>query len=159
MRGMLASAFLWIVVAILGSAPCPAAEKAGDDLPAHVDFTFQNVRYQVLPNEVRRVFVSPDDRAWLEMRAGRGPYDSAWMRRQIEREFSKPVPQLTGAVPVLFEPGGRIWFLCDGQGVLLGYDGRTWIEREHPSESFFEGGGTWVDGCGDVHDRLRHPVF
>ena len=129
MRGMLASAFLWMAVAVLWAAPCPAAEKASDDLPAHVDFALRDVRYQVLPDEVVRVYVGPDERAWFVMRGPTSRADIPRVRRLIEREFAQENPQIMQADPILFEPGGRVWFRVDWDQVMA-YDGHTWIGPE-----------------------------
>ena len=80
------------------------------------------------------------------------------MRRVVEREFDKPSPQLQGVKFVFFEaadrvPGAgntfqapgtgpgterkglkRVWMMCQHYGphggILLGYDGKQWIERQ-----------------------------
>jgi hypothetical protein len=167
MRAWLQWAILATVAAVLWSAPCPAAEKlAGkapekaaeapaekpgaktpQPLPPRIEFALSDVRYQALPNEVRGVRVGPDDRVWLDMHSPVRPYDSDWCRRQIEREFSQKSPQLTNIVPILFEPGGRIWFMCNWDWALLGYDGHTFIENAAPKEDIFRGKGVWAGGC------------
>ncbi len=47
----------------------------------------------------------------------------------MAREFSQPLPKARGVFIALFEPGGRIWFFLRRQRLLLGYDGKTWIEH------------------------------
>jgi len=98
-----------------------------------LDIALQNVRWQPLPKEVRCVSVAPDGRAWL-VRGWPSPASSvADVKKHIESEFKQSMPQLRNVQPLLFEPGGRIWFgIINGespQGVsLLGYDGRQWVE-------------------------------
>jgi hypothetical protein len=124
------------------------AEKTPQPLPPRIEFALSDVRYQALPNEVRSVRVGPDDRVWLDMHSPSRPYDSDWCRRQIEQEFSQKSPQLTNIVPVLFEPGGRIWFKCNWDWALLAYDGKTFIEKANPvEEGFFRSDGVWAGGC------------
>ena len=67
----------------------------------------------------------------------------------MEREFAKPSPQLQGVFQVFFEAEGiegpqraklkRVWLMCPfGRKLLLGYDGKRWIERRMKSGFFWE---------------------
>jgi hypothetical protein len=87
--------------------------------------------WQTLPDDVRNVYVGPDDRIWCEYFGRDMPRDAADLRRRVEREWAKPTPQVEGVIPLLFEPGGRAWFTPRGKlhGTIFGYDGRTWVEH------------------------------
>ncbi|HET6441528.1 MAG TPA: hypothetical protein VFH53_04050, partial [Phycisphaerae bacterium] len=105
--------------------------------PEHVDITLRNVLWQTLPDEVRAVYVGPDERIWYELRYEAWPIDWAHLRGVIEREFRKEAPQVLGVRPVLFESNGRVWF-SDIYSMLLGYDGHTWIEHAAEKKHYFE---------------------
>jgi hypothetical protein len=116
-----------------------------------VEIKLTDVRWQALPEQVAWVTVSPDQRVWYVLRP---PSPSAKLRpaevRQIvESEFAKPSPQLQGVQRVFFETVGsarddrtkvkRVWLLCDemrGCDLLLGYDGKQWIERRSKADYF-----------------------
>jgi hypothetical protein len=131
-----------LAATFFGAVNCRSEVPAkADDLPQHIDFTLRNVRFQVLPDEVHEVFVGPDQKIWFEMDYPGPELDLARVRRVVEREFPKANPQVVDAQPVLFEPGGRLWLSAYGAaekpsaprpGVLLGYDGKTWIEYTLP---------------------------
>ena len=120
----------------LCSALAPAA--AGRDRPEQLDdLRLRDVMWQALPEPVRQVFVGPDGRTWYQLRRPRGM--TALQERQIiTKQFRRPDPLIVGARIVLFEPGGRVWFR-DGRDAIIGFDGRTWLERRPPKDHYFAG--------------------
>lgn len=139
---LLAAAAAWAPAVALAEEPVPAENlpppprRAQEEAPAGPPRPYsplRNVLWQTLPEEVTTVAVGPDGRAWhvlniLHNRAA----TVAEVRECVEREFDRPAPQVADCIPVLFEPGGRVWFKIGGR-CLLGYDGRTWVER-HPEK-------------------------
>src|SRR4051812_28436375 len=95
--------------------------------PEPIDIPIKNVLWQPLPDEVHAVYVGPDDRAWFEVEDPRFADDFATIQKLVEREFKRPMPQLFGTRPILFEPDGRVWFHMGYSSVLAGYDGKEWI--------------------------------
>jgi hypothetical protein len=157
----------WLVAVLLGglaaargedaapppSSAAPPAAAPSDDLPAPIDLKIRDVLWQVLPERVQAAFAGPDGRAWFELSGG--GLDVAQVKRLIAREFAKPQPQLVGARPVLFEPGGRVWFAVRAKDkrtlcTLLGYDGRDWTERQAAEKGSFTynccGNGNFTGG-------------
>ncbi len=103
-----------------------------------LDISLADLRWQALPRAVRNVYIAPDGRIWYECSrrfsdsGDRGVAQTvAGLKQQIEREFSQAAPQVWDIEPLLFEPGGRVWFSLSraGHSMLLGYDGKEWIER------------------------------
>jgi hypothetical protein len=143
--------FLPILLAALvaGGAVGGEPPRPADDLPPHVEINVRNVLWQFLPEGVEEVSVGPDQRTWYIMTAPpEWPADIGSIKRLIEREFPKQNPQLCVAVPILFEPGGRVWFLAPANAsvqALLGYDGHSWIER-HAAKWHRFSGAVPVDG-------------
>ena len=92
-----------------------------------------------MPAEIESAAVSPDGRVWYLMAAPAAQdLRQSAVRQVVEREFSKPSPQLQGVKFVFFDPRGtrtkhirlkRLWMMCRRDQVLLGYDGKEWIER------------------------------
>ena len=121
-----------VILAAICTAAVPQDVK-------RVDCTIRNVRWQPLPDDVRSVYVSPDQRVWLEVGHRYGDGDVAAARKLIEREFRQPMPQLWGVRPVLFEPDGRVWFDVIFAQTLLGYDGKEFIERHTDEQLGFVG--------------------
>ncbi len=120
-----------VTAAISTIALAPSRPAPGDE--GRPDIPLRNVRWQALPEAVRTVVVGPDKRIWYLVAEHTWPVegDLAAVRGSIEGEFGRKSPRLYGARPVLFEPGGRVWFVCSpGQNLLLGYDGKRWIERK-----------------------------
>jgi hypothetical protein len=109
-----------------------------------LEIALRNVRFQALPREVRRVHVGPDGRMWFnldpaQLDPGRASADNIpAFRDRIAREFTQKSPQYYGADLALFEPGGRVWFFLPQHCLLLGFDGKTWIDYVIP----------------DTHDRV-----
>ena len=124
---------------VLALFACPLL---GAEAPTeHVDITLRNVLWQALPDEVRAVYVGPDQRTWYELRYEPWPMPIDWahLRGIIEREFRKDSPQVLGVRPVLFESNGRVWFGGTySPSMLLGYDGHTWIEHAAEKGHYFE---------------------
>jgi hypothetical protein len=110
------------------------------DFPEHIDeFKPRDVMWQALPEQVRTVFVGPDDRVWQQMKHPAQKENLETARKIIKREFSKPAPQLFGVRPALFEPKGRVWFVTHSQTTILGYDGKDLIEKKAEDKHFFPG--------------------
>jgi len=117
-----------------------------------IDIELKDVRWQVLPVEVSMVRVSPDDRPWYLLNSSDTlpQLRLADIKKVVEREFSKPSPQLRGVGMVFFEaaertgPGSkklkRVWIVCEKNRTLLGYDGTKW---NGPRISGIEDKSTW----------------
>jgi hypothetical protein len=108
----------------------------GGPVPAEVQL--RPVRWQKLPPEVHDAFPGPDGRVWFvtrspqRQRAFSGVFNPPRValdtaKAEIAAAWSKSMPILATAWPVLLEKGGRIWFATDEGKALLGYDGRQWI--------------------------------
>jgi hypothetical protein len=133
---------------LAGEVAAPAAAPGGPTptapapppLPEPLRIKLRNVLWQTLPQEIQRVWVGPDDRVWYQRRCTGPQPTTADVRRVIEREFDQESPVLWGAVPALFEPKGRVWFLFESQennhNLIGGYDGKTWIDRAGPGAGF-----------------------
>jgi hypothetical protein len=145
------------LAAVARAAP-PATQPAP---PERAPFTPRHVLWQPLPDDVYGIHVAPDDRVWYVYSSNDLPRDSADLRKRVEREFHKPSPQLAGASPLLFEPGGRVWFI--GWGVLrqtfFGYDGKTWVEHALRTGHFPEGEGRFAAGMAFFADNLGIECF
>jgi len=142
------------IVEPVTSGPSPDEEhfdSAVIDPPAVV--YLPKVRWQSLPDGVVSAAVSPDQRIWYLMGGDDGPrkMPQTAIRQVVEREFAKPSPQLQGVVHAFFETEGiqgdrrttvkRVWLMCRSQrNLLLGYDGKQWIERRMKSGFFGDGG-------------------
>lgn len=112
----------------------------GWEVREHVDeIVPRNVMWQELPRQVREVFVDPHDRVWYQLHEPTQAVDLATVRAIIKREFTRPAPQIVGARPVLFEPGGRVWFAALSESVLLGYDGKAFVEKHADTKHSFPG--------------------
>jgi hypothetical protein len=124
--------FLAFGFAVLASA------AAQDVQSKRLNLVLENARFQALPREVRRVCVGPDGRTWFSLDAalldaGRAAAESvADFKNRLAREFAEKSPQVYGGDLALFEPGGRVWFFLPRQSLLLGYDGKTWIDHPLP---------------------------
>jgi hypothetical protein len=126
-----------IVAASVWSAALSVPSVRGAAPPEPI--RLRHVLWQALPEEVQAVYVGPDGRVWYEL-AGHGlESSSANVRGLIEQQFRSETPQLAGIRPVLFEPGGRIWFVTESRTKLFGYDGESWIERAAPQGHHFTG--------------------
>lgn len=119
-----------------------AASFAEDAVANPEPPVLRDVMWQMLPAVFRDVTVGPDGRAWWTARTPRLDADATC--RLIEREFDKESPVLYGARPVLFEPGGRVWFEIRAMHIR-GYDGERWINIRS------EGG--WFRGNCPGHGR------
>jgi len=89
----------------------------------------RDVMWQILPEKVRDATVGPDGRVWWEFRAPPGTIRYEDIREVIEEQFRSESPVILSAPPVLFEPGGRVWFSFYYGYYLCGYDGERWIEH------------------------------
>ncbi|HHH75609.1 MAG TPA: hypothetical protein ENL03_01125 [Phycisphaerae bacterium] len=124
--------FFSIVIALaVSTATCLAGE---------VEIKLADVTWQSLPGEVQDVYVENGKRCWYIVKAEKdAPEDIAAVKKNIAQAFNKENPQIVGAIPALFAPDSRVWFITTSGGVLLGYDGKTWITRNAPEGSRFVG--------------------
>ena len=144
--------------ALVAGLAIAAAAAAGQDGPtpasAPAGVRLRNVRWQLLPDEVGTVCVGPDRRVWYVL--GKpdegGPADVAGLKDHIAKQFAEPAPMLRGCRPGLFDQAGRVWFVGLAGEVLLGYDGRSWIERHA------EAGRTFCGNCPN-HGRIASPLY
>ncbi len=134
------------------SGPSPDDEQFGSaTIDPPKDIVLPNVRWQSLPDGVMSAAISPDQRTWYLLGGESGPRElpQSAIRTVVEREFAKPSPQLQGVFQVFFEAEGiegpqraklkRVWLMCPfGRKLLLGYDGKRWIERRMKSGFFWE---------------------
>lgn len=104
---------------------------AADAEPPPRPPVFGESLWQSLPPTVAGVCVGPDGRVWRMSRPADPLATAADLQKAVEREFREPSPEVRGAAPILFEPGGRVWFVGWGfeSRVMSGYDGTTWIHR------------------------------
>ncbi|GEM_PF-3890120 len=83
-------------------------------------------------------WVGPDQRIWY-YRQFLKPIHLEEVKQEIVEQFARQEPILTRSSVALFEPQGRVWFTAQVlaepkgrepfQGMLLGYDGKNWIEH------------------------------
>jgi len=79
---------------------------------------------------VDKVCVAHDGRLWSQLAWRFDPEPTLTECKQLlERQFHEPAPRATNLHFALFDDRGRAWFYADGQRLLLGYDGKRWIER------------------------------
>ena len=134
------------------SGPAPDDEQFGSaTIDPPKDIVLSNVRWHRLPEGVMSAAVSPDQRIWYLLGGDVGPRRNAAVGHPQGRgrEFGKPSPQLQGVFQVFFEAEGmeglqraklkRVWLMCPfGRKLLLGYDGKQWIERWMKSGFYWE---------------------
>jgi len=87
-------------------------------------------RWTPLTPDVQNVCVAPDGRVWSRLPNFSDEPMLAELddRALVAREFTKPNPRVN--LPfALFDDQGRAWFYGEYGRRLLGYDGKTWIER------------------------------
>lgn len=139
--GRLFTSIFWrttICLALSAGLTMGAGRAAdGDREAARPGVALRDVLWQLLPDDVRSVSVGPDDRIWIELDGA--DVEPAAAKETIAREFSRPVPHLVGVRPVLFEPGGRVWFSSRTNRFLLGHDGREWVEKQIGPTRWFTG--------------------
>lgn len=134
----------------LNQPPAAPVPTGPDGLPLSIDIPLRDVRWQPLPQQVKQVFVGPDQRVWHVMSLPTTPWsqsppgeraDRTVVKRLIEREFARPAPQLWWARPALFEKAGRVWFITSDGQHLLGYSGvpGNWLERSLAADRVFAG--------------------
>lgn len=107
---------------------------------------FGAVLWQSLAPTVQQVCVGPDGRVW-QLSPPADPLAKApALQKKLEEEFHKPTPHVQGGSPILFEPGGRVWFAGWGYGrsMITGYDGTTWIERPLQEQHVLRGRGVRI---------------
>ena len=125
------------VMMISGMFCCAVNSKDFPDNIGPIDLT--NEMWQILPDDVKNVFVGPDDRIWYLLNHPAKKEDLPHVYKILKEQFSKDSPQLYGAYPALFETNGRVWFITHSQKVLIGYDGHEWIERVADDKNWFPG--------------------
>jgi len=96
------------------------------------------VRWQLLPNHVDSAFVQPGGRIWWRVHLSPDA-DPDTICRIIELEFDRPSPMIPDTQILLFEPGGRVWFVLDFSRRLRAYDGKRWIMRDAEEGQSFSG--------------------
>jgi hypothetical protein len=129
------NANILLALMLLGAVSVNADEEPAERLTIAVG----SARFQALPREVRRVCVGPDGRTWFRLdpppTAGPASADNVpAFKNRLAREFNEKSPQFHGAELALFEPGGRVWFFLPQQCLLLGYDGKSWIDHVIPDK-------------------------
>jgi hypothetical protein len=115
------AALIALAAALAACAALPAAEK----FPMHVDIPESDAKWQVLPEQVRGVYVQDGKRVWYELNHQDQKEDLTVVEKIIRDQFDKPSPQLYGAEIQFFEPGGRVWFTANRGEVLMSYDGKV----------------------------------
>jgi len=108
--------------------------------------SFGAVLWQPLPPTVQQVRVGADGRVWQVSPPVDPLATAASLQKAVEEEFHKPAPHVRGATPILFEPGGRVWFAGWGfkTPMISGYDGKTWIHRPLQHEHLQIGRGVGI---------------
>lgn len=120
----------------------------------------RNVRWQTLPNNVRSVSVGPDGRIWQMFTETVGtPAGTNVPKDEIAGEFKAATPRLRDVKPILFEPGGRVWFQPRSTRLVVGYDGANWIEQPAAKGGWFTGGNLIVAGVAFFPDRNGVHTF
>jgi hypothetical protein len=104
-----------------GDAAITPLARGTADLPPRLDITIRPVRWQSLPEQVKQVYIGPDQRLWCVLSAADQKVSLELTKRSIAREFSQAMPQIIGARPALFEKSGRVWFIAEGGRTLLAY--------------------------------------
>lgn len=193
MRSVAATVWLlacsWIAVNLFAAEPLiepVASSPAGSGPKAFlaaiappIEITLADVRWQALPEQIESAAVSPDQRVWYIVRGpSRSPQmQQAEIQHVVEREFAKPSPQLQGIQGIFFETPGtsseqqtklkRVWVFCRevlNCDLLLGYDGKQWIERRAKHSAFLSrshGGKTFhqlEDGLALLDERGCHVL-
>src|SRR5438105_898641 len=125
-----AIAAMWIVAFAGDDSSTSGPAQPAPAEAARLEMGIRDVLWQELPRAVRQAVLAPDGRVWYVLASAPesgtpGPVDAAVVRRAIEREFRKVDPQVTDAVPALFEASGRVWFITTDGTKLLGYDGKA----------------------------------
>jgi hypothetical protein len=114
--------------------------------PVRIDIKLTNVRWQFVRREVHSVCVGPDGRTWYQLNPELPGWSLAEIKSRLQREWKEASPQISGVQLALLEPGGRAWFLTDFNRLLLGYDGKTWVEYRGTSKPANFGGGSPSQG-------------
>ena len=100
-----------------------------DPASARLKIQLANTSWQALPSGVMAVLVGLDGRLWYDCLTYTASSPER-LKAAIETEFARPAPQIRGCRIVLFEPGGRVWFYEGSKHVLIGYDGKQWVEQD-----------------------------
>jgi len=139
----LSERFHLLAIAILMLGSCAPARKADQVKPP----VLRDVMWQLLPANVRGVYVGPDGRTWWILHDSRmddsrrqDEVTLAEVKSEIEAQFDAEEPVIRGSWNtriVLFEPGGRVWFYVFGYSTLIGFDGKEWIEQPMDEDEQF----------------------
>jgi hypothetical protein len=130
---------LFTVILLFAARSAPAAEP-------RLEIKLANVRWQILPREVHGICVGPDGRTWYQLDPDAKGQSLVQIKSRLEREWKEHSPQVSGVELALLEPGGRAWFLTDFHRIVLGYDGRTWVEYQGSNKPANFGGGPISQG-------------
>jgi hypothetical protein len=132
---------LAVASTIAGAQAGPPAATQPLTLRNHVEIP-RDARYTDLTN-ANDAAAGPDGRLWLTVRSTSGRIETlSSVKEALVGEFGQQQPELPTLYPILFEPGGRVWFFFAGPTtedvrssatMLLGYDGHTFIERQAPN--------------------------
>lgn len=119
----------------------PAIPTAFNEIPVPLI----SAAWQLLPPDVCDVNIAPDNRVWLTISG----YDRmsvtltpVLIKLIVQREFSRPQPQIFDLSPVLFGPGKWVWFgkaIAGVYSTLYGYDGKTWVRHKLTDGQLFCG--------------------
>ncbi len=128
-----------VVISVFSALPASAAA------PTHVDIEETEARWQTFPEEVCRVLVQNGKRAWYEVAHPARREELPVVKKIIKEQFSQAGPQVFGVTPVLFEPGGRVWFKTHSCRTILSYDGKSFGEYPSKGETHY-----YVGSCSNT---------
>lgn len=148
-----------LVVVGLAAAARAAAGDAAPAVPgADNGLGLADVYWQPVPGDVVYAYPAPGGRVWRVVQPHVPPgrpaataKSAADVKADIETGFADATLRGWAATPVLFEPGGRLWVTNPGRSGLLGYDGRTWVEKALAPDAHLSGSGVagvkayWAD--------------
>lgn len=116
------------------------------------ELQLRDVYWQIVPGQVVNAFPAPGGCVWRETsRAGNPPQTLADLQQRLEAGFKEARIDGPFATPILFEPGGRVWFTTQDRQWLMGYDGVRWITKQLASGATLVGTGVagprryWAD--------------
>ncbi len=135
-------AAVWGDAALINTRPFTMSED--------VDLTLvPKVRWQSMSSRILRVMPDRNGRLWYQLKANSMAPTLDQARELIAREFKVAQPQLSWIRPLLFEAGGRVWFLVNSSSSIkpgtydaffVAYDGKTFVERPVPADYAYTDG-------------------